>query len=255
MNAYHRLGWTAGAAGLTAILLSGACSQAPPSSNTRPAGDEAAAPPTTERGSHTALVRMVHAIPSEASVEVLAGDQVTFPEVAYRAVTEYREVPAQPTTFLLRPAGPDAAAPLAETTEALAAGKHYTLVAMPGDEHRAAVLSMIGDELAPPDEGKAKLRVVNASPLASEIDVRLGGGEKALVSANPGAPASGYSDIAPVNGPLDVRRADRVLVRVPKARLEAGRLYTLFVMQSSSVQPGRLEAWVIDESMALHSTT
>jgi Domain of unknown function (DUF4397) len=255
MNAYDRLRWAAGAAGLAVAVLGSACSQTPKTANTRAAGDEAAAPPIAERGTHTALVRMVHAIPSEASVEVLTGDQVTFPDVAYRAVTEYRELPAQQTTFVLRPAGPGAASTLAETTEALDAGKHYTLVAMPGDERRPAVLSVISDELAPPDEGKAKLRVVNASPTASEIDVRLGGAERALVSANPGAPASGYSDIAPVDGPLDVRRANRILVRVPKARLEAGRLYTLLVMQSSSVQPGRLEAWVIDESVALQRTT
>lgn len=255
MNACDRLRWIAGAAGLAVALLGGACSQTPPTPNTRAVGDEAATPPMAAGGTHTALVRMVHAIPSEASVEVLAGDQVTFPDVAYRAVTEYRELPAQQTTFVLRPAGPGAASALAETTEALAAGKHYTLVAMPGDEQRPALLSVIGDELAPPDEGKAKLRVVNASPTASEIDVRLGGAERALVSANPGAPASGYSDITPVDGPLDVRRANRILVRVPKARLEAGRLYTLFVMESSSVQPGRLEAWVIDESVALQRTT
>lgn len=196
---------------------------------------------------HPALVRVVHAMPSEPAADIFVGDHVTFSQVEYKAVTGYREVPGNLVTFRLRPTGQDGSEPLAEAVEGLGAGKHYTIVVMPSDRRQAASLTVVNDEMVPPEDGKAKLRVVNASPEAGRVDVLVGGKLKPELSGVNVSAATGYEDVPPLTGTLEVRHDKTVLARLTNTHLEAGKLYTVIVLGRAANQSGRLDAMVIDE--------
>jgi hypothetical protein len=235
------------------MMLAG-CSQEARQRNpaqTRTDGGTTTAPPAAEAAKHDlALVRVVHAVPGGDRADFFAGDQVAFPEVEYKAVTPYRELPDQPTTFRLRPAGQDTSAPLAESAEGLAGGKHYTVVALPGGKDQPATLKVLSDELVPPTEGKSSVRVLNASPDAGQVEVIVGGRIDPVVRNVDGNAASGYQEVDPLEGTLEVRKGDgkRVLARLPDTHLDAGKLYTVIVVGRTAGKP-RVEVVMVEDEV------
>ena len=231
---------------LAATCLGSACNRQPGESDARAEPEASTSPAIAEAASHVALLRVVNGVPGEPATDVMVGDQVAFDKVAFGTVTPYREFTTEAVTFRLRSSVPDNASPLAETTERLNAGKHYTLLAMPYDPGHVG-MTLLVDEVAPPTEGKAALRVMNASPEPGNVDVDLKGSGRALVSGPAGSSASGFVDVAPVQGTLVVHRARAVLARVPDARLEPGRRYTVLLLGADQPPAGGHEARLIDE--------
>src|SRR5262245_1468589 len=96
---------------------------------------------TTEKGASTAppakeaekaekaLVRAGNTLPGSAPVDVFIGDKKEFSNVAYRTVTPYKEVADVQKQFVIKPAGQDSAPPLAQNTEGISGGDHYTAIA------------------------------------------------------------------------------------------------------------------------------
>ena len=158
-------------------------------------------------------------------------------------MTAYREVPDNRLMFRLRPGGQYMAEPLAEETQGLSAGKHYTVVILPGAKDKPAAIRVLSDDLVPPSEGKAKVRVVNASPDAGKVAVFVGGRTSALVKGVAVETASDYSEIDPVQGTLEVRQDNAVVASVPNTSIEPGTLYTVFLMGRMADHRG-LEALV-----------
>lgn len=221
------------ALGLSIAALAGCEREAKQSApvQTEAGGTLAAAPAAQAAAQRdTALVRVLYAIPGGTVADVYAGDNVAYNQLGYRSLTPYRELPAERTTFRLRPSGKDRSEPLAEESEGLGAGKHYTVVILPGEKDHPAAMKVISDDLVPPSEGKAKVRVVNASPDVGKVDVFVGGRTSALAKGVAADAASDYADIDPVQGTLEVRHEDKVLANVPNTSIEVGTLYTVFLM-------------------------
>jgi hypothetical protein len=232
--------------GLSFVALAGCGREAKQTApvQTEAGGTLAAAPAAQAAAQRdTALVRVLHAIPGGTVADVFAGDAVAFNQLGYRSLTPYRELPAERTTFRLRPAGQDRAEPLAEEAEGLGAGKHYTVVIFPGEKDQPATMRVISDDLVPPPEGKARVRLVNASPDVGKIDVFVGGRTSALVKGVSADSASDYADTEPVQGTLEVRHDDKVLANVPNTSIEPGTLYTVFLMGRMAERRG-VEAMV-----------
>jgi hypothetical protein len=244
MNVRHRMPFVS--AVITAAFLGLACGRESRNVQSLPATNDVTNPPIADAASHVALLRVVNAVPAEPATDVMIGDQIAFSQVAYGAVTPYREFTTEAVTFRLRPSVPDDASLMAETTERLNAGKHYTLLAMPNDPGGAS-LALLVDEVAPPAEGKAALRLMNASPEPGKVDVDVRGSTQALVSGPAGSSASGFVDVAPLNGTLVVHRSRAVLARVRDAHLESGRRYTLLLLGAAQSPAGGHEARLIDE--------
>jgi len=218
-------------------------------STTAPAASEVAA-------RKNALVRFVHAVPGLAPVDVFAGDGKAFDAVIYKYVTPYRELPMASAPFRLRLAGQDAAEPLAQETKSLGVGRHHTVVALHVggagllSKGTGVELRFLTDELEPPSAGKARVRVVNASPDLGEIDLyATGRAEPVLKGANAGA-ATAYSETEPTGAGLEVRRAGENIttLAVPNAKVEAGRLYTIFIVGGTK-GTARLEAFVVEDQL------
>ena len=83
----------------------------------------------------------------------------------------------------MRHTGQDNSQPLAEKSEGLSGGSHYTVVVMP-DTNDKATLYLINDNITTPPAEKAQVRVINASPDAGEVDIVDKAGNKIFTGVN-----------------------------------------------------------------------
>ncbi len=195
-----------------------------------------------------ALVRVVHAVPAGQRVDVFADDALVFDALEYRKVTPYRELSGERHEFAVRPAGMAQAEPLAENSEGLDDGGHYTVFAVPDDEGKSAMLRIVEDDTSMPPAGKARLRVVHASGDAGDVDVFVTGKEDALVDGVNFQAVSTYDDIDPAAGTVTVRRdgGEGAMVTLRDVRFDAGRTYTMVIVGRATGSP-KLEAFMIED--------
>lgn len=224
---------------------------------TKTAAGTTTAPPSTEvAGRGNALVRFVHAVPGLAPVDVFAGDGKAFDAVIYKHVTAYREMPTASALFRLRLAGQATADPLAEKSEGFGTGRHHTVVAFPAADSglfskgAGVELRFVADEFQPPAAGRARVRVVNASPDLGEADLYATGRAEPLVKgAKPGA-ASAYVETEPAGAGIEVRRAGENIttLAVPGLKIEAGKLYTVFIVGGTKGSAA-LESFAVEDQL------
>ena len=220
----------------SAILLAPACAS---ESNemlpvsTSAAGKTSSAPASSEAARRdNGFVRFVQAIPDVASVDVYANDMRIFTTVSYGSVSAFKELPDADYTFRLRSAGEEMAVPMAIGDDDIDAGEHFTVVAIRKADSAKAELCVFEDDLVPPKTGSAKVRVINASPDAGEIDLYLPGAEKPLFAGVDFEKATGYEEMKPMVGQLAVHREDEKtkLVELPITSFDAGKVYTVIVL-------------------------
>ena len=217
---------------------------------TAPSASEAAA-------RKNALVRLVHTVPGLAPLDLYAGDTRAFEGVIYKYVTTYRELPSASGVYRLRLAGQQAADPLAEKTEGFGTGRHHTIVVFPATDSRlfskgtGVELRFLADEFVAPAEGRARVRVVNASPDLGEVDFYATGRAEPLVKGVKTGTASAYAEAEPAGAGLEVRRAGENIttLALPNGKVEAGRLYTIFIVGGTK-GAAQLEAFVVEDQLA-----
>lgn len=176
-----------------------------------------------------ALIRFINATPS--TKDLYFGDVSAFSNVAAHSASSYMELPADRREFKLYPAGNETGTPLATNSEGPTAGKHYTVVAVNGTDGMP-MLNPISDDLAQPDPGKAKVRVIHAAPGVKKVDVYAAGSKDALIDGVDFKDASSYKEVDPVLSEIDVRTSGSKAsaVKVRNLNLAPGKLYTLVVM-------------------------
>ena len=212
-----------------------------------PAGTSTAPSPAAAKYRDEALVRVVHAVPTGAQLDLFAGDLTLFDGLGFKSVTPYRAIDGQRYAFALRPAGMPQAKPLSSNTEGLQDGHFYTALAMPGDGS-SPTLRIVSDHLDAPPAGKALLRIVHAGVDAGTIDVREPGAAGALFDKVAYQTVSDYRAVSPVNGAIEIAGGGQVLTTF-NAHLEAGRYYTIVIVGTANRTPG-LEAFLIADALA-----
>ena len=237
---------------VVAVGGASACARAETSqaavTTTSPAGQSTAPSSATLAQRDEALVRVVHAIPAGAPIDIYAGDLAVFESLAYKAVMPYRVVEGKRYVFSARPAGMPNAKPLATNTEGLDNGDYYTVFALPGLNH-GVHLRVVDDLLTTPATGRAKLRVVHGSSDAGEIDLVVPGSPTALFDGVDFQSVTGYEEIAPLDGQLEIRGEGQaaVLTTLTNVHIEAGRFYTVVVVGTVRSTP-KLEAFMIEDA-------
>ena len=240
-----------------AVAVSGAvggaaCARAETSqaavTTTSPAGQSTAPSSAALERRDEALVRVVHAIPAGAPIDIYAGDLAVFESLAYKAVMPYRVVEGKRYVFSARPAGMPNAKPLASNTEGLDDGDYYTVFALPGLNH-SVHLRVVDDLLTAPAAGRAKLRVVHGSVDAGEIDLVVPGAAIALFDGVDFQSVTGYEELEPLNGPIEIRGEGQpaALATLANVRIEAGHFYTVVVVGTVRSTP-KLEAFLIEDA-------
>jgi hypothetical protein len=214
---------------------------------TTPKGESTAPPSNEAQKQDNALIRVVNAIPNGSALDVFADDQKTFDNVGYKQVTPYKEVPDRlRLNFKVRTAGQDSSQPLAENAEMIGSGNHYTVIAY-RDTNKQTALTVVNDNLKPPDSSKAKVRFINAAPDAGEVDVYPRAGKDAMFDGVNFGSEAGYREVDPMKTTLEVRPEGKknILLAIPNTSLEAGKIYTIVLAGRAKGQ--KFEAITIED--------
>jgi len=100
----------------------------------------------------------------------------------------------------------------------------------------------VADDLAPPPAGQAKVRLIQASTSAGEVDVSAGGGWVLAEAAAFGSTTQ-YAAIAA--GPLTIEVTSADGARVPsEVNFEPGTVNTVVVVESTGTQPFEVKSVV-----------
>ena len=239
---------------VTAVLLFlAACSSEPkqtqPVISKTDSGTSTAPPAKEVDQRNNALVRVINAAPGAASVDVFADDQKAFDAVAFKSVTPYKELSDTRHTFRVRAAGKDSDQPIAENSEGLAGGKHYTVLIMPGTNDKTTI-SVLNDNITTPSNDKAEVRVIHAAPNAGEVDVVEKSGNKKLFSGVNFERETSYMSVDPMKTTLEVRPEgqDKSVLTMPEANFEKGKYYTIVVTGNAKGTP-KLQALMIEDQL------
>lgn len=227
---------------LIALLGSAACNKKtdqPTRTATSNGSTSTAAAGTTAARQDRALVRFVNADAGHTNADLWFGDMKAFSEVGYKAVTPYTELPADRSTFKLRASGQNN--DLATNNEGLYAGRHYTLIAL-HKKDGTMVLRAISDDLDAPSSGKAKVRLINASPNAGELDLVKARDRKSEIfnGVNFDSP-TGFKEVEP--GTFEVRHDDKKApaLHVAPLTVQPDKFYTVIITGDRAVDSIRIE--------------
>jgi hypothetical protein len=260
---------------LVALLLTVACStesrQTQPVTSRTDAGTSTAPPSNEVAQRGNALVRVINAVPGATSFDVFADDQKVFEEVSFKSITPYKELSDDRHTFRVRQVGQesaptaediadgapfrwnqpghDRAQPIAENSENLSGGKHYTIVVMP-DTNDKTIVSVINDNIAPPPVDKAQVRVIHALPDAGGVDIVDKQRNEKLFSGINFERETSYMDVDPSKTTLEVRPEgqEKAMLTVPNANFEKGKLYTIVVTGHAKASP-KLQALMVEDQL------
>src|SRR5829696_2375089 len=175
-----------------------------------------------------ATLRVFHASPGVPEVDVLLDGQTLLRGLTYKTASNYSVMSPEEHRVQIVPTGQTADAAVVDETIDAAPGRAY-LVAVFG------LLNDIGGDIYDVDlseiePGNARVRLLNFSPDAGEIDLLETGGDEWFGDVDLGG-AADYQDIAPGTYSADVRGAeDRVLLTVSALPFEETRVYDVVVL-------------------------
>lgn len=243
---------------LVTLLLAVACSSESKQNQpvaTKTGSGASTAPPASEAAKrNNALVRVISTIPGNKSFDIYADDQKIFESIAFKTVTPYKELSDSRHAFRLRTAGQNEAQPLAENSEGLSGGKHYTIVVMPSANGQASMY-LLNDNLTTASDDVAKVRVINASPDAGQLDVVEKQQNKELFSGVNFESGTSYANVNPMSTTLEVRQdgQEKAIVTVPNAKFEKGKYYTIVVTGNLKGGPA-IQTLMVEDQLGASTT-
>jgi hypothetical protein len=210
------------------------------------------AAPAAAQQADTARVRVVHASPDAPAVDVYLNDAKAISNLAYKASSDFAAVPANSYAVKVTAAGGTDA--VISATLPLEAGKSYTVVAVGQLANIAA--QVLVDDTSDLASGKARLRVVHASPNTPAVDVAVTGGP-VLINNLAFPNASDNLDVDAGTYNVEVRPAGTTTAALsaPGLALEAGKYYTVIATGLLSGSPALELLPIVDTLAAQASTT
>jgi hypothetical protein len=220
------------ASGATALLVAVAV---PLPAAAAPAATAASLAPTAVEGS-TGWLRLGHLSPDTKSVDVrvsaLSGGSTQFEleGVKYGDVSTYQSLPAGSYTVSMVPAGASGSSvPVISETVKIEADTATTVAAYgPTDDLQVRAFE---DDLTQPGSGSARIRLIQASTITSEVDVTTDTGSSIAKDAKAGS-ATGYAEIPAGDWTLDLE--GKGVSDTADVSVASGSVTTLFVLDTSS---------------------
>jgi hypothetical protein len=176
-------------------------------------------------------IRLTHLSPDTPAVDVeLTGvdsaDGFELEDVEYGDVSDYERLPAGAYAVAMVPAGsPEGTDPVITQVVEISGSEAYTVAAVGLNEDLSARL--ISDDLTPPEEGQARVRLLQAAISSPSVDVATDTGASIAEEAEFGT-ATDYSAVDAGRWTLEVDgRSTSGTVQVD---LEPGSVITLFVI-------------------------
>ena len=175
-----------------------------------------------------ATIRIIHASPGAPEVDVLLDGQPLLQGLAYGTASSYATMTPEEHRLQVVPTGQTADAAVVDETIDAAPGQAYLLAVF-------GLLNEIGGDvyevdLSEIEPGNARVRLLNFSPDAGDVDLLETGGDEWFGDVGLGE-ASDYQDLAPGTYSADVRgEDDRVLLTVSELPFEETRVYDVVVL-------------------------
>ena len=175
-----------------------------------------------------ATVRVIHASPDAPAVDVLLDGQPLLTNVKADSASDYQAITPETHRVQIVPAGQTADAALVDEEIDAAPGAAY-IVAVYGrlNELQGAVIDVDLSEIEP---GHARVRLLNLSPDAGDVDLAETGGDVWFDNVALGA-VTDYRDVTPGGISADLRGdEDRVLQTIPELGFAEARAYDVVVL-------------------------
>ena len=210
-------------AGVLAYSYAGAGPPEQENAGGTPVGDARGAPVATISVPQ-ARVRFVNAMPGSPALELGHDSLMLFSNVAFGAVSPFKDVPPARFRFTLR--GPSTVGYDATSVTTLVASERYSILAVPDERGRMAV-HVIRDDLEP-DSGMARIRLIRATPGLANVVFAIVGQDEPLFRAVRDSGDVHFRDVAPMTAGFRVRGGANgdVLVSLKSMALVAGTTYT-----------------------------
>ena len=193
----------------------------------------------TPAGADTAVgyVRLAHLSPDTPKVDVylskVSDDSFkpqVFEHVGYGVVSKYLPLPVGTYAVAMRNEGAPASAPPVLTTQVtVQAGAAYTVAGV--GKFSGLGLKVLTDDLTRPADGKAKVRVIQASVNNPVLDVSLANGTS-VAKAVSFASTTSYQLVNPGTWVLALRGSGSSAVTNLSCTLATGSVYSLLVLDS-----------------------
>jgi len=239
--------------GVMALVTASACKRADDrgavgtDTNTVAAGD------TSRVDEDRAMVRVVNALPGQATMDLTAGEDQPYRDVAFKTVTPYQTIKETRPKLTVVPSGQPNAKALAENTETVFDGRYYTVVVMSNDDGKEVEIKTLRDDKTPDDSTKARIRVVNAANRLKDIDIKISGQTDPLFDNLGFGDEEGFKEVEPGKVTLTVASEDtkQVLLQLADMELKAGTSVTLILVHTSAAG-NKIEAIkVVDDWKAM----
>jgi Domain of unknown function (DUF4397) len=183
-------------------------------------------------------VRLAHLSPDTPEVDVYLSSVSAsvapkkFPGVGYGVVSDYLTLPAGTYAVAMRGAGAsESSAPVLSTQVTIDAGKAYTVAGV--GKHADLGLRVIEDDLSPPDSGKAKVRIVQASLQAPVLNVSVASGST-IADGVQFATTTGYREVNQGSWTVNLQQAGGGKTSTVNCSLTGGNVYSLIVLDRPS---------------------
>lgn len=185
-------------------------------------------------------LRLAHLSPDTPSVDVVLtafdGGNSVLNAVGYGDVSTYMRIEPGSYTVQMRPAGQPGAVPIVSGTFEAEDGLAYTAAAL-GPRADIGVV-VLDDDLTPPAEGEARVRVVQGAEQAGDAVIRWNGTE-----TETGVTFGGATVYVPVEagaGSFEVVPAAGEPTTLP-VTLASGGVYSVFVVERDGVLRGQVQ--------------
>lgn len=228
----HPLGRTTAAvatlAGLVAALVLGTAGAV---SATAPSTTSATTATAPAADADTGWVRAGHLSPATPKADITltpfsGGDPVTIEGVSFSDITDYARVPVGIYTLAIRPAGEPEALPMVSASVRVDPGTASTVIAT--GEDGPVDVQVIDDDLTPPTDGEAKVRLISAASTSEPVTASVVDGPVLASEVTTGS-ATGYAEVAAQTWDIDVVAGDAT-APASSVPVEAGGVYTLLVL-------------------------
>jgi hypothetical protein len=192
---------------------------------------------TPAQAENVGYVRLAHLSPDTPAVDVYlgavsGGSPRKFPAVAYGTVSGYLPVQAGTYSVAMRNVGAaDTASPVLSTQVTVQAGSAYTVAGV--GKFADLGLRVIGDDLALPAAGKAKVRVIQASIRAPLLDVSATNGNT-IANGVAFASTTNYQEVQPGDWKLKLQPSGTGKATEVNARCAAGGVYSVLVLDGKN---------------------
>lgn len=196
-----------------------------------------------------ARVRVAHLSPDTPPVDVFINGGKVLANVPFTAISNYLNLATGTYNIkIFASVANGQGTPAIEANVTVATGKDYTIAALGKLANITAGVYL--DDNTRPAAGKARLRVIHASPDAPAVDIAVANGGPVLVPNLSFKDASGYLELPAGSYNLEVRVAgtSTVAYTIPTLNLKGGAVYSAIAEGLLTATPGFRVAAQLDEA-------